>query len=189
MAQQESAKERILNAAIQLSQDRSVQFIQMRDVAEAAGVSSSLVAFHFKTLHDLMIEVRLCRWEDFGVPSLMAWFEANPDATLAEILHYYMVRDLEHGHRSRDLMAMAWWWSAVDEARYQSLLEHRIGPVRKALQRACPKMTEAQVTASIGLIRIATVGLLREAHVAKLGPVEAAAQLMAMLQPLLDAYA
>jgi AcrR family transcriptional regulator len=183
--EESSAKQRILKAAIALTEERSAQFVQLRDIAKAAGVSPSLILFHFASREDLLLEVRFVRWEELGVPELMEWRRDHPNADLETVLEALFARDLRRGHRSRDFMSMGFWWSTEDEKRFQRLLQLRLDIVHEALAKMISDAAKPELDQVTLLIKHAYTGVLREAHILGLSASAAAKTLLTALAPAL----
>lgn len=182
----DSAKQRILKSAIDLTEDRSAQFVQLRDIAKAAGVSPSLILFHFASREDLLLEVRFMRWEQFGIREFNEWRRQHPNADLPQLLTALFYRDLERGHRSRDLMSMGYWWSIEDEKRYKGLIQVRLDATREILARTYAKAGDRALDQAVRVLTYTYTAILREAHVTAMSVDAAVQSALFALTPTLD---
>jgi len=92
-----SARERILDAAGELFADSGYNGVSIADIAEAGGISSGLVYYHFKdkeSLYESVVREGLHLLEETAVATLGA--EGRPTDRLESFIHSYMT--LLEGH-------------------------------------------------------------------------------------------
>lgn len=99
------ARERILKAAATLFAERGYDAVSVADIAQASGISTGLVYYHFKdkrTLYETSIREGLHLFEDAGVRALSG--EAPADEKVRGFVQEYMALLEEHAAIMRMLV-------------------------------------------------------------------------------------
>jgi len=186
------SKARILNAARSLLEKGSAQFFKVRDIAAIAEVSPALVMRYFKSKDELVFQAALALWTEVGTPELLRWVNEQIGLTsqgfIAKLLHI----DLGNGHRTRDLMSMAWWWSTIEEDAFQAALAPRVA-IHKGLllqENGLPaELEDETINRLMRASMILYVDALRRAGVLQRSAEAANAELVVLSEPLMDAFA
>jgi AcrR family transcriptional regulator len=160
-----SAKERIMAAAVALTDERSAQFVKLRDIARTAGVSPSLILFHFKSREDLILEARFMAYEAGRAREIDLELQNGPAKPLADLVLFLASGDMVAGHKVRDFMAMSWWRSIEDEARFGRCLNARETAYRRSFSLLDPPLSEAKIEALSVMATRLYIGVLREGAV------------------------
>lgn len=99
MPRLDDARTLILDAALELAQKRGYAGFSFRDVAQAVGVKSASIHYHFPTKDDL-VEALIARYSEAFMTELGARYARNPTPKTAVLAFIGMCRDvLVEGNR------------------------------------------------------------------------------------------
>jgi len=119
-------RDRILASAEDLLTSTSARDIKVRDIAQRAGVSASLVVQYFASKDALVLDVGLRR---LGAPPPPAPVEGG----IAAIVRWMAAFDAAHKDLFREMMRQTWWFGAAEEAALDRAFAPRIEAFRAAL--------------------------------------------------------
>lgn len=180
-----SAKQRIMNATIALTNERSAQFVQLRDIARASGVSPSLILFHFVSREDLILEARFQAYENGRGAELDQALANGPPMPLPELVDMLAHGDMAGGHKVRDFMALSWWWSTEDEARFDRCLKMREAAYRRAFMMVDPPLSPSRIEALSTVAPLLYIGILRLGAVHRWPARDVAAKVTSLLTAMI----
>jgi AcrR family transcriptional regulator len=177
---------RILEAAQELLEKRSSQFIQLRDIAQRAGVSASLLVQYFGSKEELVFEARIARIQ-LESEQHFAPLASKTDLSLDRVLRAFFKRDLDFSAAAKDLMSLSWWWTQDDEKRFLEALRHRYRAIKAALRNefAVGVSDEARIRTAAELVAVLYVHVLREACMGDSTVEQAMKRLNGLLAPVL----
>lgn len=175
-----------MDAAVELLEKKSSQFIQLRDIADKAGVSASLLVQYFGSKEELVFEARVARLE----AETMRHFGGAGEAKggFWETLRACFEHDLAASAATRDLMSTRWWWTKEDQLRYSEATAPRTEALRRALARELETKSDDALALAYKLTTMLYAEVLRDACLADTPPEEASRQLKALLAPALEAH-
>jgi AcrR family transcriptional regulator len=176
---------RILDAAIELLAKKSAQFIQLRDIAERAGVSASLLVQYFGSKEELVFEARLARLTTETETLFAKFHEPGSKAPVAEVLRVCVEHDLSVPAATKDLMSSRWWWTDADEERYREAIKPRAEAMRRALAAYLHPKSESDLGTTHRLADMVYLEALREECQAGASAEQAFPRILALLQPVL----
>jgi AcrR family transcriptional regulator len=185
------ARTRILDATRNLLTQRSAQFFKVRDIAAMAQVSPALVMRYFKSKDELVFQAAMALWNETGTPELLAWVEQQTNLTSQAFILKLLETDLGNGHRARDLMTMAWWWSSVEEEVFQAALAPRARALMGLLlseHGLPPTLRDASLNRLLRAYGLMYVDTLRRAGVLRRTPADAAAEYENLIAPINAAF-
>jgi AcrR family transcriptional regulator len=179
---------RILEAAVELLEKKSSQFIQLRDIADRAGVSASLLVQYFGSKEELVFEARLVRLASETEQGFTSLAQAGQKVSLEEVLRRCFEHDLNFPAATKDLMSVRWWWTKEDEERFRKALTPRFEAIRRSLMRELGGESEQALSAAYSHVLMVYQEILRDGCVSGKTADQAMAQLKSLLAPILSAY-
>jgi AcrR family transcriptional regulator len=172
--------------AYEMHQRRPAATIRVADIARAAGVSASLIIAHFKSKDELLFEAFLDWFEAKLVPDLTSWAQGHPDAGLSEVLvrvFHWVGRPL---HRSRDIMASSYWWTAPEAERRQRVMTPVQDLVIAKLRAAAPQARPQDLAAAEQMVQASFEACLRAAGIESMNQAAVRRLLARLCQPALE---
>lgn len=178
---------RILDAAVELLARKSAQFIQLRDIAERAGVSASLLVQYFGSKEELVFEARLARLTVETEQLFARFAEPSAKPSVGEILRVCVEHDLSVPAATKDLMSSRWWWTHDDEARFREAIKPRTDAVRRALSSQISSKNEGALSTAHRLLAMVYLEALREECQSGATAEQALPRMRELLRPVLTA--
>lgn len=137
-----TSRQRILLAANTLHSKKAAFAIKIREIATLADVSPALVISHFKSKDELLFEAYLHWMQTEETPTLEAWLSGETHPTARSFLAFNLDLCRATLHRSRDLLATSYWWTAPEMSRFQAAVAGKGETVLRLLRDEFPNVSE-----------------------------------------------
>lgn len=182
-------RERILRAAMHMIEMHAADDIQLRDVADEAGVSAALIIRYFGSKTALVFEALMTRHCEVGNVVIETAIESGEICTLAELLHFLVRMDIANRNRTIDVMQMGWRRTPDQEAAYNATMATRTNAARAFIAREYPGLTGERLDQCVHLIAVLYAETLRVALIQSWSSERALDALLPVLTTFLSAAA
>lgn len=175
-----TSRARILHAAEDLLRRKSAQFVHVRDVAQAAGVSPALILRYYRSKDELVFTAIIHIMAGSEAKLCEALERLDPP-TASQVFSACMATDVGlASHLMRDLLSMSFWWSREEETYARQALGRRSDTLARLIAHDLAPLAaaEAHHRHVLRCVLNAYLGVLRWALVTRASPDKATAAML-----------